>query len=525
MLAPNPACTFTQPVAVILALLVPATVGAPAADGPQRSFDALFGAEAKRVRSTRETADDVAFAAKLVKSAETVADDAAFQALLLQRACEFAWVDAAGAKTLDAAAGLLATARPPLRDEADRQLLAGLARDYRAGPASRRKAMAPFYVARLLAAADARASDGDVDAALALCREATAVAKAAGPELREAVAAKSKELTARQVAAKKFAALKARLDKDPADARAATELVRLLLVEADQPDQCADYLDAVGDQELKAVAELASKAAKSPDSLREDEALRLADWYKAQAAAASAGSAARVAMSRRARACYEWFLSQHAAEDAQRLAAKLAMDELAPAAAAGTAAKTARHVDLLALVPRKKLPEGDEWTRDEEGGLVSRADGASKLRFPYQPPDEYDVRVEFTFIKGNEGIVLNLPQGDNRLSAMIYPNNFSFDRLDEIHWPNQPFTIRSPGMIQVGRRSELRIEVRKGSVAAFLNGKPLTRAKFAKARIGDGNLDTGEGGIGLVTWGVPAAFHVIEVAEFRAKGKPRVRGR
>jgi hypothetical protein len=339
------------------------------------------------------------------------------------------------------------------------------------------------------------------------------------------VGAKVKELTARQAASKKAAALKARLDKDPADAKAAADLIRLLLIEMDQPAAAAEHVDAITDPELKAVASLAAKAAKSPDDLDESEAMMLADWYKSQAA--SATPAGRAAASRRARACYERFLALHAAEDAQRLAAKLALEELGRAAApasAGAGVKSGRGVDLLALADPAAHTKHGTWDVDKKGGLVSDASQPAKLVIPFDAPEEYDLRVELTRLRGNDTVFLFLPQGEQRFSLQMGANGnhlFTFDVLDGKGWAQQPFSVNLDKVFTNGRRNEVKVEVRTGSVAAYLNGKLITRAKFTMAVTGDGAFDTGPAAIGIGTWDSPTAFHVLEIAEAAAKRKPQ----
>jgi hypothetical protein len=507
---------------VVVALGVPGALAAPGRDAAApgasaaaaRAFQSLFGQEVKRARATRDTADDVALAAKLLDAARSLGDDPALQSLVVQTACELAWVDADGAATLDGAAELLTGMAPAQRVGLERDLLTALERDYRKSPAGRRKLMAPFYVRRLVAAADLKVAAGEFDAALGLYQQAVPVAKVAGSDAQTEVKVRIEEFTAWRATAKKIDALKSRIEKDPADGKAAVELVRLLLVEADQPTEAGEYLKAVTDPGTRTVIKLATRPV---DELDEAEALKLGEWYKSQAASATPGGQANAG--RRARACYERFLAQHEAEDAQRLAATMALKELAPAPV-----RTDGPVDVLALVDPKLDAKGGTWTLDKRAGLVSGKGQVSKLRIPYQPPEEYDLLVKLTRLEGDDAVCFTLPHGKERLTCIVAMTALSFEQLDGTFWLEQPFTFKAASILEKGRPYVLRLEVRNGSVAAVLNGKLVAAAQFEKAEIVDGGLDTGPDALGVVTWNCSAALHAMHVVAVTGEGKPLERG-
>jgi len=56
----------------------------------QDVFDSLYGAGVKRVRATKDTADDAALAAKILEAARTVEAQPEFLAILCTNACELA---------------------------------------------------------------------------------------------------------------------------------------------------------------------------------------------------------------------------------------------------------------------------------------------------------------------------------------------------------------------------------------------------------------------------------------------------
>ena len=60
---------------------------------------------------------------------------------------------------------------------------------------------------------------------------------------------------------------------------AAEELVQLLMLDSDTPDQAFAYVDATGDAKLEKIVAL---AAKDVAALTEGESLELGDWYHSQ---------------------------------------------------------------------------------------------------------------------------------------------------------------------------------------------------------------------------------------------------
>ena len=53
-----------------------------------------------------------------------------------------------------------------------------------------------------------------------------------------------------------------------------------------------------------------------------------------------------------------------------------------------------RTVDLIPLIDVDKDAVSGTWTLDH-GAIVSDESDWARLRIPYEPPDEYDFRIEF----------------------------------------------------------------------------------------------------------------------------------
>jgi len=317
-------------VPVRLAFAVLLVVGpVPAfADEAADTFNKLYGEDLKRVAATPLPADDVALARQMLEDAKKVADQPAFLALLCEKACELGARDASGHKTAIAAMDLLAEKVPEKKFEC-LQMKAGLYQKQYAAARGEAKAKAgENAITALGALADAQAAAGDADAAGLTLRQAITVATAIKSDNRAALQARIEKLAPRRKAEKQIEAIQAKLDADPKDEASRKELVRLWLVEVDNPAEAAKFLDESLDEVTR---KYVPAAAKPIEDAPEVACMELGDWYKGladQAAPASKG-----AMLRRAQGYYQRFLVLHTATDLARTAATLSLKRIEDALA------------------------------------------------------------------------------------------------------------------------------------------------------------------------------------------------
>jgi formylglycine-generating enzyme required for sulfatase activity len=172
--------------------------------------------------------------------------------------------------------------------------------------------------------ADAQAAAEDADGAGATLKQALAVATTIKSESRAALQTQLAGLASQQQAEKQIAALKAKLDADPKDAASRKELVRLCLVEMDDPAEAAKFVDEACDE---ATRKYVPAAAKPVEDAPELACTQLGDWYRGLADQA-ATPASKGAMLRRAQAYYQRFLGLHTAEDLGRTAAALTLKKI-----------------------------------------------------------------------------------------------------------------------------------------------------------------------------------------------------
>jgi hypothetical protein len=291
-----------------------AAVGSGAED-PTETYKTLFGDEAKRVAASRDPKVQPEFARKLLDAAKAVAADAPFQALLFNKAFDEGMTSPGGYAVAQEAMEALGVAQPPLKPACDLKVLTALERTYAVSAGAERRIAASAYVDRAFEVGGAQAAAGKWDDAARVYRQAAPAAKAIDADRANDLAHKLKEVTVRQGVARRVEDDKARLRAKPGDAKLATEIVTLTLVELERPADALEFVSATDDATLKALVPL---AAKPVAELTEADALRLGNWYAARQSTAN-----RASPLSRSRACYAQFLALHTTKDAQQLKASL----------------------------------------------------------------------------------------------------------------------------------------------------------------------------------------------------------
>jgi len=500
-----------------IALLAAMAATTAPADDPVRTYEGLFGEEARRVRATPTPQDDVEFAKKLLQAARNVPGDRALQAVLYMRACESAAVHPDGYAVVAEALGAIAREQPHLQEAAEDRVRAVLEKQYRTATGATRGQVGAALLAALLRGADVKASAGRYDEATAMLRQAQQVAAAVDPDAAPGIVERLRRVTARQALARKAEDLKALLERKPDNARVAADLVWLLLVELDDRAEAAKYARLTADAALKRAAEL---AAKDTAALGADEALELGEWYRAQSGKASEQSRRSVLM--RARECYDRFVAAHPQADARRLKAQIASDELAAAIARlGGSGRSPRAINLLALVDPVRDRVKGQW-RFEPAGLVCDNDLQARLRIPYQPPEEYDFYIEFTRLDGQFAVAQMLARGDKQFAWLMDEGKQMVCQLFVPPRGNREdiITVEGGPFLQNGRRHSSLVRVRNNGVATFLDGRPMCRYATDYANVWlHQSWMIPEHCLGVGAYNSRVVFHVIEVVEVSGRGR------
>jgi formylglycine-generating enzyme required for sulfatase activity len=299
------------------------------ADEAADTFNKLYGEDLKRVAATPSPADDVALAKQMLEDAKKVGDQPAFLALLCEKAYELAAKDASGYPTAAAAMDLLAGKVPEKKAECLQMNAALYQKQYATARGEAKTKAGENVITALSAIAEAQAAAGDADAAGLTLRQAITVATVIKSENKAALQDRLENLASRQKIEKQIAAIQAKLDANPKDEPSRKELVRLYLVEMDNPAEAAKFLDETRDEVTR---KYVVAAAKPIEDAPEVACMELGDWYKGLADQ-TAVPASKGAMLRRAQGYYQRFLQLHMATDLSRTAATLTLKRIEDALA------------------------------------------------------------------------------------------------------------------------------------------------------------------------------------------------
>ena len=176
-----------------------------------------------------------------------------------------------------------------------------------------------------------------------------------------------------------------------------------------------------------------------------------------------------------------------------------------------------RVVNLLAMIDADEDAIEGVWRKTSGGLLVESGIGPCLLFPPYEAPDEYDFKIEFSSLVDEIGnVTQTCVQNDRKVywvmqskSTVAHADASYGFRVDERPMEKAEAKTRLP-LLRKGERHESIVEVRKDSIRAWLDGKilvtwskPLTTPApdYPKRQLGVG------------TWDAGVMFHRIEVIE------------
>lgn len=181
-----------------------------------------------------------------------------------------------------------------------------------------------------------------------------------------------------------------------------------------------------------------------------------------------------------------------------------------------------RVVNLLPLINSRNNAIAGIWTSDA-GGISSDANATARLRLPYEPPDQYDLHVEFARKSGNKAVILLLSHAGHSFGWVMGTGNNSvcgFEMVDGKNATNSPVSVKRGSVLTNGEPCDCLVKVRDDSVAAYMNGQLVCFYKTDYSNlhishpwsVGDGDF------LGVASDASPTLFEVIEVTEVNAAG-------
>jgi len=302
-------------------LIAPA---APAiADEAADAFALRFGDEYSAALASPDLRIGASLAAKLLDAARAPDIRLDLACLLCDRAFELGRRHPSGYKTAIAAMNLEAAMASDRKDAAHEKILSLYTSEYAKtyGPT---RAKAGDIIARLMMGyGDEKAAADAWKEAVNYYRRASDVAPQMGSTVRGELQPKLDAAQARLVVLRQIEGLKEAIRQDPKNRQARTDLVRLYVVEYDNPATASKYLDLAQDEPMNKMVLL---AAMSLEKLPERACVALGDWYRSFFE--KAGTHGKTVVLERAKTYYRQFLELHTTDDAARKEAFQALDKV-----------------------------------------------------------------------------------------------------------------------------------------------------------------------------------------------------
>lgn len=180
-------------------------------------------------------------------------------------------------------------------------------------------------------------------------------------------------------------------------------------------------------------------------------------------------------------------------------------------------------VNLLPLIDPAKDPVAGQWQL-RDGVLAVEPAGMARLEIPYSPPEEYDFRVIFTRLSGNEDVnQLFVLGGRTLMWSMGCEKNkcHGFDQIDGKNARDNSSAVWVEPAVANNQKHTAVVQVRQRVLRAFLDGKMLRELPTARLNYGmrkDWKLRR-EDILGLGAHQGATAFEKIELREVSGKGK------
>lgn len=291
-------------VALLALGAIAASPPAPSADDPARAVDARYGKELAAAAASADAADDLALAARLLADASVANVQPALVRLLCEKAYDLAAKQPEGFQTAVDAMALLARNAPAEAAACQDRILDVHQNRYAKGRGPQKVKAGEALAAAIIEFADARAAAKDFDGAVNLYRRAVPLAATLRDINHHELRTKLDYATTRQGFQSQAEKLKAVLRQDPKNKAARDELVRIYVVEFDDPVAATRQLDLD-------VRDTASKyvllAGMAVERLPRRACAELGHWYRRLAEQSSAQG--RLLALVRAKGYYERYLA------------------------------------------------------------------------------------------------------------------------------------------------------------------------------------------------------------------------
>lgn len=498
-------CSTVRFVAIVLLSAVAWGAGPDRLPLPDKQSQALADASIRNLYkdefAKHEATDRVALADKLIQVASESQSDAAGQFALLKEA------QALATQAADAMTTLRAVEALTLAFDLDRLPTELAALQQVAPNAKTQQALRGLVDASLRLCDEAIDADQFDLAARSITIASTAAEKSRDKDFIARARHSSANLELdRQEHVKVEEAIK-RLQTSPGDPESSTIVGRFLCLKRDDWEKGVPCLARASDSDLQSIGkhELAAH-------MTAEEMADLADEWWQWAGGSDHDKRGRV------RAGY-WY--GRALPELIGLRKSLAEKRVEESSSIAIASE--RVVDLIPLIDLSQDIVAGGWEKKRSSLINTEPVRAARVRIRYQPPPEYDFRISFVRREGSEAVNQLLLAGEHRFNWTIAGLNNTlcgFELIAGKRVMDNPTTFHAESVLKNGTRYTSIVQVRRDSIAAWLNGKLIAsyRTNFSDLDPEPG-WDVGPDALGVGSWTNRTEFVTIELVEVTGHGR------
>lgn len=215
------------------------------------------------------------------------------------------------------------------------------------------------------------------------------------------------------------------------------------------------------------------------------------------------------------------------ATPADPAAAKPAMPDLSAPAEKAAPSSTAAPgmVNLLGRIDPARDAVSGEW-RMENGALLTPADAGVRLRLPYEPPPEYEIKLEAVRLEGKGTLGLGLLVGGSPVLAAVDAFEGTISGLDMIDGRacSDNETTHRGGVLHDGSPNRIECRVRRDQVHVTVNGEQLIDWRGDSQRLATSFPIPEPPALSLVVWGAKYRITRLEATAAEAPRAELVAG-
>lgn len=339
------------------------------ADEAEDLFTSLYGKRLEAVAATRESDDDLQLARSLLADAKDEKLHPRVVELLCRKACELAVTDRDGVAVGIMAIETLGKRLPETRPQCLEKLLELHRLAFRRADRAGKTAAGVKLIQAARALSNHKLAAEDYTEAIAICSLAVRVGRTVRWPGTDALAERYKALLGAREAHAKAEQARETLASDPANAEAKNTLLRYCIVERNAPEQATRYLGPGAEPRFATYVPMLTRPLKTLDPRA---CMELGDWCRQLASEASPLGAP--GLLKRARACYQRFLTAADTDGVAATKARLALKQVEE--------RLTQYVDAQDVDPLTGMTGPDLAIRGGDPGRTGQARSADVLTEP-----------------------------------------------------------------------------------------------------------------------------------------------